>query len=135
MELSVAPSSAQCAATTISSSFSKWCPFPVSVSQTQQMLEEVSLLRGGSLNVRPAQLRNPTLCLGKALWPRPSRAPNPCSWFGSHGQQLVLCTVHSFHGLPMTRPLFLSHGSLVLTSFQDVRAGEPDVEPPSRRVR
>ena len=67
MELSVAPSSAHCAATTISSSFSKWCPFPVSVSHTEQMLEVVTLLRGGPLRVRPAELRNPTLFLRKAL--------------------------------------------------------------------
>ena len=40
---------------------------PRLASQTKQMLEEVFLLRGGSLNVRPAQLRNPTLFLGKAL--------------------------------------------------------------------
>ena len=121
MELSVAPSSAHCAATTISSSFSKLCPFPVSVSHIEQMLEVVTLLRGGSLRVRRAELRNPAqpyfVSQEGALWPRPSRAPNPCSWFGSHGQQLVQCTVHPFHGLPKTRPLFSSHGSLVQGLF------------------
>ena len=91
--------------------------FSVSVSHTEKMLKEVSLLRGGPLHIRPAQLRNPTLFLGKALWPRPSRAPNPCSWFGSHGQQLVQCTVHPFHGLPKTRPPFLSHGHHQNTQF------------------
>ena len=92
--------------------------FSVSVSHTEQMLEVVTLLRGGPLRVRPAELRNPTLFLREgALWPCPSRAPNPCSWFGSHGQQLVRCTVHPFHGLPKTRPLFSSHGSLVQGFF------------------
>ena len=136
MELSVAPSSAHCAATTISSSFSKWCSFPVPVSHTEQMLEVVTLLRGGPLRVRPAELRNPTLFLRKAL----------CGHFllalqihapGSDRMASSSCGAPSilFHGLPKTRPLFLSHGSLVLGFFQDVRTGEPDVEPPSRRVR
>ena len=134
--MSVAPSSAHCAATTISSSFSKWCSFPVSVSHTEQMLEVVTLLRGGPLRVRPAELRNPTLFLRKAL----------CGHFvlalqihapGSDRMASSSCGAPSILFTAFQR-LALSFRATARWSrdfFQDVRTGEPDVEPPSRHVR
>ena len=137
MELSVAPSCAHCAA---AKSFllvlEVVLQFSVSVSHTEQILEVVTPLRGGPLHVRPAQLRNPTLFLGKAL----------C------GHVLLALQIHA-PGSDRIASSSCGAPSILFTAFQRLalsfratarwsRAlfrmsvpGEPDVEPPSRRVR
>ena len=133
MELSVAPSCAHCAAAkSILLVLEVVLQFSVLVSHTEQILEEVILLRGGPLHVRPAQLRNPTLFLGKASF--------------SRSKSMLLVRIAWPAARAVYRPfLFTAFQRLALSFRATARwsralfrmsvPGEPDVEPPSRRVR
>ena len=110
--------------------------FSVSVSRTEPMLEEVSLLRGSSLNVRPAQLRNPTLFLRKALCGHvllalQIHAPGSDRMASSScGAPCILFTAF--------QRLALSFRATARWSWDFFRISvleKPDVQPPSRRVR
>ena len=136
MELSVAPSSAHCAATAVSSSFSKLC---FNFRSRSRMLNKCSRKLPSCVVV---------LCTFDLL----SCATLLCFSGRRCGRVLLALQIHatssdrmasSSCGVPSI--LFTAFQRLALSFratarwccafFQDVRSGEADVEPPSRRVR
>ena len=137
MELSVAPSSAHCAATTISSSFSKLCfnfpsrsrmlnrcsrklPSCVVVLCTLDLLSCATLLCfSGRRSVATSFSRSKSMLQVRIAWPAVRAVYRP--FLSRHSKD--------------SPSLFDPRLAGPVRFFQDFRAGEADVEPPSRRVR